>query len=88
VPAGGACLYSLATDGGSRDGARLPDLAMSVNNLAVFLADAGRRAEGLAAAHEEAFDLYRELANGDEATYGPASVRADALLASLTGPEP
>ena len=35
----------------------LPNLAVSVNNLAVRLGDAGRRPEGLAAA-EEAVDLY------------------------------
>ena len=40
--------------------AYLPNLAMSVNNLAIRLAEAGRRAEGLAAA-QEAADLRREL---------------------------
>ncbi|PZS37989.1 MAG: hypothetical protein DLM62_16195, partial [Pseudonocardiales bacterium] len=38
----------------------LPDLAMSMNNLAIRLAEAGRRAEGLAAA-QEAVERYREL---------------------------
>lgn len=37
---------------------------MSVNNLAVQLGEAGRRAEGLAAARE-AVDLRRELAEGN-----------------------
>jgi hypothetical protein len=38
----------------------LPNLATSVNNLAVDLAEAGRRAEGLTAA-QEAGQLRREL---------------------------
>ena len=40
--------------------AYLPDLAISVNNLAMRLGEAGRRAEGLTAA-QEAVDLHREL---------------------------
>jgi hypothetical protein len=43
---------------------------MSVNNLAVDLGEAGRRAEGLAAA-QEAVDLYRELAELDRDAYLP-----------------
>jgi hypothetical protein len=39
----------------------LPDLAMSVNNLAIWLGEAGRRVEGLAAA-QLAVQLRRELA--------------------------
>jgi len=39
----------------------LPDLAGSVNNLAIRLAEAGRRSEGLAAA-QEPVALRRELA--------------------------
>ena len=54
---------------GNRD-AYLPDLAVSVNNLAVRLAEAGRRAEGLAAA-QEAVDLRRELAEGNRDAYLP-----------------
>ena len=43
---------------------------MSVNNLAIRLAEAGRRAEGLTAA-QEAVDLYRELAAGNRDAYLP-----------------
>jgi len=43
------------------------DLAMSVNNPAIRLAEAGRRADGLAAA-EEAVTLYRGLARADRKT--------------------
>ena len=50
--------------------AHLPDLAASVNNLANRLAEAGRRAEGLAAA-QEAVDLRRELAAGNRDAYLP-----------------
>ena len=44
---------------------------MSVNNLAVDLAEAGRRAEGLAAA-QEAVDLRRELVGFARSHLGPA----------------
>ena len=54
---------------GNRD-AYLPDLAASVNNLDVRLGEAGRRAEGLAAA-QEAVDLHRELAAGNRDAYLP-----------------
>jgi hypothetical protein len=66
---------------GDRD-AHLPDLAMSVNNLAVDLAEVGRRAEGLTAA-QEAVTLYRELARSEHDMYGPRVERAEALTASL-----
>ncbi|MGQ0479493.1 MAG: tetratricopeptide repeat protein [Pseudonocardia sp.] len=46
----------------------LPALAGSVNNLAIRLAEAGRRGEGLAAA-QEAVTLYRELAEGNRDAY-------------------
>ncbi|MEU8220142.1 hypothetical protein AB0C47_30730, partial [Micromonospora taraxaci] len=54
---------------GNRD-AYLPDLAMSVNNHAVRLAEEGRRAEALAAS-QEAVDLRRELADGNRDAYLP-----------------
>ena len=47
--------------GGLNRDAYLPDLATSLNNLAVRLGETSRRAEGLAAA-QGAVDLYRELA--------------------------
>ena len=50
--------------------AYLPDLAMSVNNLAVDLAQAGRRAEGLTAA-QQAVTLYRELVGLNRDAYLP-----------------
>jgi len=71
---------------GNRD-AHLPDLAMSVNNLAIDLAEAGRRAEGLAAAPEAATH-YHELAQDDPSRYGPDAERADALVAYLRENEP
>lgn len=45
--------------------AQLPALATSVGDLAVRLSEAGRRADGLAAA-EEAVILYQELADADQ----------------------
>jgi hypothetical protein len=45
---------------------------MSVNNLAVHLAEADRRADGLAAA-QEALHLYRELAQADFEVYEPVA---------------
>ncbi|MGH3855862.1 MAG: hypothetical protein ACRDR6_20720, partial [Pseudonocardiaceae bacterium] len=48
----------------------LPDLAMSVHNLAIRLAEAGRRAEGLAAA-QEAVQLRRELVELNRDAYLP-----------------
>ncbi|MCY7340624.1 MAG: trypsin-like peptidase domain-containing protein [Pseudonocardia sp.] len=50
--------------------AYLPDLAMSVNNLAIRLGEAGRRVEGLAAA-QEAVDLRRELVELNRDAYLP-----------------
>jgi hypothetical protein len=50
--------------------AYLPDLAMSVTNLAIRLAEAGRRVEGLTAA-QEAVEWYRELIAGNRAAYLP-----------------
>jgi len=47
-------------------GAYLPDLAGSVNNLAIYLAEVGRRPEALAAA-QEAVALYNEAVE----KYGP-----------------
>ena len=50
--------------------AYLPDLAGSVNNLALRLGEAGRRADGLTAA-QEAVTLYRELAALNRDAYLP-----------------
>jgi hypothetical protein len=50
--------------------AYLPGLAMSVNNLATRLAEAGRRSEGLAAA-QEAVEFNRELAGLNRDVYLP-----------------
>jgi hypothetical protein len=47
-----------------------PDLAGSLNNLSLRLAEAGRREEGLAAI-EEAVTVYRRLAAGNAAAYEP-----------------
>ena len=55
---------------------------MSVNNLAVHLAEAGRRADGLAAA-QEAVHLYRELAQADFEVYEPVANRVAELIAWL-----
>jgi len=55
-----------------------PDLAMSLNNLSVRLAVAGRRDEGLATI-EEAVEVYRRLAAANPAAYEPN-------LASLNRP--
>ncbi|GAA4699426.1 hypothetical protein GCM10023263_41250 [Phytohabitans rumicis] len=54
---------------GNRD-AHLPYLASSVNNHAIALAGAGRRAEALPAS-EEAVSLYRELVEGGRDAYLP-----------------
>jgi tetratricopeptide (TPR) repeat protein len=51
---------------------RLPDLAASINNLALMLSDLGRREEALAQA-EEAVSIYRQL----------AQQRPDAFLPNL-----
>ncbi|MEA2188304.1 MAG: hypothetical protein QOK16_3315 [Solirubrobacteraceae bacterium] len=47
-----------------------PALAMSLNNLSLRLAEAGRRDEGLAAI-EEAVEVYRRLAAANAAAYEP-----------------
>ncbi|MBV9160816.1 MAG: hypothetical protein JO281_04490 [Pseudonocardiales bacterium] len=62
--------------------AYLPALAMSVNNLAIRLGEAGRRAEGLAAA-QEAATLYRELAAENPDVFGPAAENAQNLMSAL-----
>jgi len=53
-----------------REHAGLPDLAESVNNHAVQLAEAGRRAEALTT-REEAVRLCRELAEANRDAYLP-----------------
>jgi hypothetical protein len=66
--------------------AYLPDLAMSVHNLAIYLGEAGRRAEALTAA-QEAADLYQELARVRPDVFGPEVERALGLVTALsTGP--
>jgi hypothetical protein len=62
--------------------AYLPNLAASVNNLANRLGEAGRRAEGLAAA-QEAARLYGELAAENPDVFGPAVDDAQSLLSAL-----
>ncbi|WP_372671542.1 tetratricopeptide repeat protein, partial [Amycolatopsis kentuckyensis] len=57
-------------------------LAMSINNLANRLSDAGRRPEALAAA-QEAVEFYRELARIDPNRFGLRAERASELVASL-----
>jgi len=67
--------------------AYLPDLAMSVNNLALRLAGTGRWAEGLTAA-QEAVQLYRELVELNRDAYLPGlamSVNNLALRLAGTG---
>lgn len=66
-------------------GAHLPELARSVNNLAVDLAEAGRSLEALTAARE-AVTLYRELVAFDRDTYLPRLATALTNL-SLRLPE-
>ncbi|MBD0675155.1 tetratricopeptide repeat protein [Streptomyces sp. CBMA156] len=55
--------------------AYLPDLARALNNLAVRLGEAGRRAEGLAAI-QEAVGHYRVLARADSDAHLPDLARA------------
>jgi hypothetical protein len=52
-----------------------PDLANSLSNLSVDLAEAGRRKEGLAAI-EEAVTMRRRLAAGNAAAYEPDLARS------------
>ncbi|HEY0695212.1 MAG TPA: tetratricopeptide repeat protein [Kribbella sp.] len=60
----------------------LPGLASAVNNLAIDLAGAGRRAEALSAA-QEAVELYRKLTERNREVYRPLAERANNLLFSL-----
>ncbi|WP_203914277.1 tetratricopeptide repeat protein, partial [Rhizocola hellebori] len=62
--------------------AHLPDLAMSVNNLAVALGEAGRRAECMAAA-EEAVNLYRELAANEPSLYAEHLARVQQIKSAV-----
>ena len=57
-----------------------------MNNLANRLAQAGRRADGLAAA-QEAVQLYQELAASEPALYSSATNRAAELVAVLLSQE-
>jgi len=52
-----------------------PDLAMSLNNLSIRLAEAGRREEGLGAS-EEAVAVRRRLASANAAAYEPDLARS------------
>lgn len=60
----------------------LPDLAGSVHNLALCLAEAGRRGEGLTAA-PEASSLYDELARSEPDLFGARANNAARLVAEL-----
>ena len=66
---------------GNRD-AYLPNLAMSVNNLALRLAETGRRAEALDCARE-ASAHYHELSRTNPDAFRPAAERADSFVAAL-----
>jgi len=66
----------------SNRNAHLPDLAMSLNNLAVDLAEAGRREQALALAREAAAH-YHELARTNSDVFGPAAEQADGLVTAL-----
>ena len=52
-----------------------PDLAMSLNNLAIRLSELGRRSEALAPA-QEAVELYRALARQNPDAFQPYLARA------------
>jgi hypothetical protein len=54
-----------------------------VSNLSAGLAEAGRRAEGLAAAQEASL-LYHEQARTELDVFGPAAEQADAAVAALS----
>jgi hypothetical protein len=62
--------------------AYLPDLAGSVNNLAIGLAEVGRRAEGLTRALE-ASAYYHDLAEAEPDVFRSAAERADNLVTAL-----
>lgn len=62
--------------------AYLPDLAMSVNTLAIRLAEAGRRAEALTAA-QQAAELYRELARAEPELFAALASQAEDLVVAL-----
>ncbi|MDQ2709438.1 MAG: tetratricopeptide repeat protein, partial [Actinomycetota bacterium] len=64
------CLVIKLRDAATDRDAYLPNLAGSVHNLAVRLAEVGRRAEGLTAA-QEAVDLRRELLESNRDAYLP-----------------
>jgi hypothetical protein len=63
------------------------DLAASVNDLAVDLAEAGRRTDGLTAA-QETVDLYEELASTEPELYKPRLDQATRLGADLGSETP
>lgn len=65
---------------------RSNDLAGSVHNLAIWLGEAGRRAEALAEATEAVY-LYRRLATKDPLTHNTDLIRSEQVLAWLQGLE-
>jgi tetratricopeptide (TPR) repeat protein len=66
----------------ARPDAFLPDLAMSLNNLAIMLSDLGRREEALAQA-EEAVRLYRQLAQARPDAFLPDLARSLAVAGNI-----
>jgi len=59
---------------------------MSVTNLAIRLAEAGRRDQALVLARE-ASAYYHDLARTNPEVFGPAGERADGLVTALSGNE-
>jgi hypothetical protein len=62
--------------------AYLPDLAGSLNNLAIRLAEAGRRTDALTIGGEAA-NHYREVATAHTGVFAADGARVDALLTWL-----
>ncbi|WP_411573348.1 tetratricopeptide repeat protein, partial [Streptomyces scabiei] len=63
-----------------------PDLAASLSNLGIRLAEVGRRAEALAA-EQEAVEIYRRLAKGNPAAYEPDLATSLTVFAMLLAAE-
>ncbi|WP_322756620.1 tetratricopeptide repeat protein, partial [Frankia sp. Cas3] len=66
--------------------AYLPDLAMSLNNLALFLSGVGRRAEALAPA-TEAVQIFTQLAEEFPDRFSSSRDRAAETLRRVSSPE-
>jgi len=62
--------------------AYLPNLAGSVNNLAIRLGEAGRREQALALA-TEASESHHELARANPEVSGPDAEQAESLVTAL-----